>query len=261
MRRPCRGGTRCILTFFSFPHTGMCCVVMKLVKIGLSRIQNLFLGRRQMIYYTTSDATNLSLSWQTSHDSFKHDIRFYQANYSSFFHSLPSGNMMPLPVHLPSRLAGPPLGRKSIRISGACVAGVATSSPSSAHGLCFSPFMHPGVPSVPVTESLEVLPSPPTARRHPGWLGSAYLPTNTEGAAAALAENGSATEMHSPTAVAAAMLLRATKWWWAPLRGLGAAAAPRLGEVGLAGAAGVLRARVLRALMARAGITFGCGIG
>ena len=84
--------------------------------------------------------------------------------------------------------------------------GILTISPFRLQGFCFSPFAHPGVPSVPVTSSTD--PSPEMERKHPGCLGSAYSPTNAEGAA--LAPPAVARVRRAPTAVAAAMDLKVT---------------------------------------------------
>ena len=107
---------------------------------------------------------------------------------------------------MPSRFLGPPLGEKSMRIS-VSLLGMLTSSPFRLQGFCFSPFAHPGVPSVPVTSSTE--PSPEIERKHPGCFGSAYSPTNAEGAA--LAPPAVARVRRAPTAVAAAMDLKVTE--------------------------------------------------
>ena len=114
---------------------------------------------------------------------------------------------MPVPVHLPSRFFGPPLGLKSMRIS-SCLDGTLTMSPVRLHGRCFSPLAHPGVPSVPFTSRVVAPASSPTRmeRRHPGCLGSAYSPTNTEGAEEEEAANASrvGTAIKRPMAVVAA---------------------------------------------------------
>jgi hypothetical protein len=113
--------------------------------------------------------------------------------------------MPPSSVSLPSRFLGPPFGEKSIRISGA-LDGTLTTSPVRLQGFCFSPFMHPGVPSVPCTSS--TAPSPEIERKHPGCLGSENSPTKGEGAA--LAPPAVASVSNAPTAVAAAILLKVT---------------------------------------------------
>ena len=66
---------------------------------------------------------------------------------------LPSGNSTPLPVHLPSKFAGPPLGEKSIKISPSPF-----TTPDSDHSRVSSPFVQPGVPSAPRTVKVDPLP-------------------------------------------------------------------------------------------------------
>jgi hypothetical protein len=53
---------------------------------------------------------------------------------SNFFHSFPSGNKMPVPVHFPNRFLGPPFGVKSMRISSS-LDGMCTTSPVRLRGV------------------------------------------------------------------------------------------------------------------------------
>ena len=84
---------------------------------------------------------------------FPQNINKIHPPHSSLDQVFPSGNSTPLPVHLPSKLAGPPLGEKSIKISPSPF-----TTPDSDHSRVSSPFVQPGVPSAPRTVKVDPLP-------------------------------------------------------------------------------------------------------
>ena len=84
---------------------------------------------------------------------FPQNINKIHPHHSSLDQVFPSGNSTPLPVHLPSKFAGPPLGEKSIKISPSPF-----TIPDSDHSRVSSPFVQPGVPSAPRTVKVDPLP-------------------------------------------------------------------------------------------------------
>mmetsp|Transcript_8286 Transcript_8286/g.21126 ORF Transcript_8286/g.21126 Transcript_8286/m.21126 type:complete len:206 (+) Transcript_8286:157-774(+) len=138
-------------------------------------------------------------------------------------HTVPSGSLIPAPVHSPRNASPEPsFWSKSMKM-------VPLSSsifPWIVHGGdSLVPSVHPSPRRKGTGSTPSILPVASMVRGHPGWLGSLYTPANTVVAEAGCADSRPTAATAATPAIASASAWRATPHWVGPLSAGASAAA------------------------------------